>query len=82
MRDVKTYKDLEVWSRAKVLTVMVYIITTVFPKEETYGLTSQLGRAEVSVPSNIAEGCGRGTSNGTVNFLYNAGGSLLKSKPS
>jgi four helix bundle protein len=78
MINIQTYKDLEVWRQAKKLTVMVYKITAGFPKEETYGLTSQVRRAAVSVSSNIAEGCGRGTSKGTVNFLYNARGSLFE----
>lgn len=78
MREILSYKDLEVWKEAKALTLMVYRITAGFPKEEAYGLTSQLRRAVVSIPSNIAEGCGRGTDKGTVSFLYNARGSLFE----
>jgi four helix bundle protein len=78
MGEIQSYKDLEVWKEAKLLTLMVYRITSEFPKEEAYGLISQLRRAAVSVPSNIAEGCGRGTDKGTVNFIYNARGSLFE----
>ncbi len=59
---------------------MVYRLTGEFPKEELYALTNQLRRAAVSVASNIAEGCGRGTSKGTANFLYNARGSLFEAE--
>jgi four helix bundle protein len=57
---VRTYRELIVWQRAMDLVVEVYKCTRRFPKEELFGLTSQLRRAAVSVPSNIAEGQGRG----------------------
>jgi four helix bundle protein len=57
----QAFQDRIVWQRAMELTVMVYSLTKTFPKEEIYGLTSQLRRASVSVASNIAEGRGRGT---------------------
>jgi four helix bundle protein len=63
---------------AKELTLIVYRITGVFPKEEIHGLTSQRRRAAVPILSNIAGGCGRGTDKGTVSFLYNAKGSLFE----
>ncbi|OPX39575.1 MAG: hypothetical protein B1H13_09520 [Desulfobacteraceae bacterium 4484_190.3] len=55
----KSYRDLEVWQKAMELVVECYQITKIFPKNEAYGLTSQLQRASVSVPANIAEGRGR-----------------------
>ncbi len=57
--DVKSYKDLIVWQKAMDLAEMVYQLTMSFPKEEMYGLTNQLRRAAVSIPSNIAEGQAR-----------------------
>ena len=56
---ITTYKDLIVWQKAIDLTVAVYELTEKFPKEEIYGLTSQMQRAAVSIPANIAEGYGR-----------------------
>lgn len=56
MRD---FRELKIWARAHSLTLSVYQATSGFPKEELYGLTSQLRRASVSIPANIAEGCGR-----------------------
>ena len=57
---VRTYRDLLVWQRAMDMVAAVYKCSRKFPKEELYGLTSQIRRAAVSVPSNIAEGQGRG----------------------
>ena len=59
MRSVRSFRDLIVWQRAMELTVAVYGLTREFPKDEIYGLTSQLRRAAVSIASNIAEGHGR-----------------------
>jgi four helix bundle protein len=56
---VKSYQDLETWRTAMDLVGEVYRVTKIFPKDELYGLTNQLRRAAVSVPSNIAEGQGR-----------------------
>ena len=56
---MQNYKNLDVWQKAHILTVDVYKITMNSPKEELYGLTSQIRRACVSIPANIAEGCGR-----------------------
>ena len=55
----KSYRDLVAWQKAMDLVTVVYEVTACFPREEQYGLTSQLRRAAVSVPSNIAEGQGR-----------------------
>ena len=72
------YKDLIVWQRSKALASEVYRITENFPKSELYGLTSQVRRAAVSVPSNIAEGQGRLTRGEFQQFLGHARGSLLE----
>jgi four helix bundle protein len=56
---VKSYRDLVVWQKGIQLTVLVYNLSKPFPREEIYGLTSQMRRAAVSIPSNIAEGTGR-----------------------
>jgi four helix bundle protein len=72
---VKRYSDLIAWQKAMDLVEAVYKISTQFPKEEIYGLTSQLRRAAVSVPSNIVEGQSRGSKE-FVRFLQIAHGSL------
>ena len=72
---LKNYKDLKVWQKAYQLCVKIYKITKRFPKEEIYGLTSQLRRSAVSVPSNIAEGYGRQTTKEYIQALYIAYGS-------
>ncbi len=59
--DIISYKDLVVWQKAMDLVVEIYKLTDKFPKHEQYGLTSQMRRATVSIPSNIAEGYRRGT---------------------
>jgi four helix bundle protein len=56
---VKDFHGLEVWKKAHQLTLDIYLATRSFPREEIYGLTSQIRRACVSIPTNIAEGCGR-----------------------
>ena len=68
-------RDLIVWQRAIQLTVGIYTLTRSFPKDELYGLTSQMRRASVSVASNIAEGYGRATKGKYIQFLGNARGS-------
>ena len=73
-----SYRDLIVWQKAKTLAVHVYQQTEAFPKAETYGLTSQLRRAAISVVSNIAEGQGRLTSGEFQQFLGHSRGSLLE----
>jgi four helix bundle protein len=72
---VKSFRDLVVWHRAIQVCVAVYQFTRVFPKEELYGLRSQLQRAAVSVPSNIAEGSGRRSTGELIQFLGIARGS-------
>src|SRR6266581_7156487 len=56
---MKDFRQLKVWDRAHQLTLAIYPVTATFPRDETYGLTSQMRRAASSIPSNIAEGCGR-----------------------
>lgn len=70
MTVVKTHKDLDVWRLSMEFVVSVYEITRYFPQSEQYGLTSQLRRASVSVPSNIAEGAARKTKKEFIQFLY------------
>lgn len=72
---LKNYKELKVWQKSYLLCLEVYKITKGFPKEERYGLTSQIRRAAVSVPSNIAEGYGRKTTPEYIQALYVAYGS-------
>jgi len=74
--EIKNYRDLIAWQKAMAFVTSVYRVTAQFPREEIYGLTSQLRRAAVSIPSNIAEGHGRQSTREFVNFLSIAYGSL------
>jgi four helix bundle protein len=74
----ESYRNLIAWQKAKELALDIYRCTRKFPKDEIYGLTSQLRRAAISVPSNIAEGKGRHYRKEFVHFLYQARGSLLE----
>ncbi len=74
--EVKSHKDLKVWKESMELVVLIYAATKEFPKDELYGLTSQIRRASISIPSNIAEGAGRNGSKEFIRFLYIALGSL------
>ncbi|MBZ5627783.1 MAG: four helix bundle protein [Acidobacteriia bacterium] len=73
-----SYRELIVWQKSIELVTFVYRLTKQFPKEEIYGLTSQIRRAAVSVPSNIAEGQGRLSKKDFRHFLGQARGSLLE----
>jgi len=75
---LKNYKELKAWQRSYQLCLETYKITKRFPNEEKYGLTSQIRRAAVSVPSNIAEGYGRKTTPEYIRFLYIAYGSICE----
>src|SRR5881628_197411 len=75
---IKSHRDLIVWQKAMDLVTSIYRATESFPKTETYGLTSQIRRAAVSVPANIAEGQGRRLAGEYLQFLANARGSLLE----
>lgn len=72
---MKGFRDLKVWEKAHGLTLEVYRVTTTFPKDERYGLTSQIRRACSSIPANIAEGCGRSGDAELSRFLQIAMGS-------
>jgi four helix bundle protein len=75
---IKSHRDLIVWQKAMDLVVLIYQATAAFPKQELYGLTSQLRRAAASIPANIAEGQGRRAKPEFCQFLGNARGSLLE----
>jgi four helix bundle protein len=72
MRD---YKKFLVWEKSHQLTLDIYKVLPTFPKEEIYGLTSQIKRSSMSIPTNIAEGCGRNSDKDFCRFLYIAFGS-------
>ena len=72
---VSSFRDLTVWQRSIELTLEIYRLTKAFPREELFGLTSQLRRAAVSIASNIAEGQSRGTTGEFIQFLGIARGS-------
>ena len=72
----KPHKRLDVWNKSIDLTVEIYKLSETFPRIEVYGLASQMRRASVSIPSNIAEGAARQTKKEFINFLHMAQGSL------
>ena len=78
MPGVQSYKDLEIWKKGIVLVKQIYDITKPFPEEEKYGLTSQMRRSAISVPSNIAEGFRRKGQREFKQFLNIALGSLAE----
>ena len=80
MNKPKSYQELQVWQKAMDLVDQIYRATKRFPKEEIYGLTSQLRRAAVSVPSNIAEGQGRNSTQQFLHHLSIAYGSLMEAE--
>jgi four helix bundle protein len=73
---IQSYQDLQVWQNGMDLAEQAYQLTRSFPKEELFGLTSQIRRAATSIPANIAEGWGRQTTREFRQFLHNAQGSL------
>lgn len=75
---LKSYKELKVWQKSYELCLDIYRITTKFPKAEQYGLTSQIRRSSISIPSNIAEGYGRKTSKDYIRMLYISYGSVCE----
>jgi four helix bundle protein len=75
---VRKYQELIAWQKAVELVTGIYDATRVFPRDEVYGLTSQLRRAAVSIASNIAEGQGRASSGEFIQFLCHARGSLYE----
>ena len=75
---LKSFKELNVWQKSYELCLKLYSVTAKFPKEEKYGLTSQIRRSAVSIPSNIAEGYGRKTTLDYIRMLYIAYGSVCE----
>jgi len=75
---IHSYRDLNTWQTAKELCLLVYTVTTNFPRNEQFGLVSQMRRSAVSVPSNIAEGFGRQTAKDKQQFYYHSLGSLFE----
>lgn len=76
MAAINSYRDLKVWQQGMILAESVYGLTKAFPRDEMFGLTSQMRRAAVSVPANIAEGYGRNSTRAYTNSLRIAQGSL------
>ena len=72
---MRAFRELKIWQKSHQLVLDVYIATREFPREEMYGLTSQIRRAASSVPANIAEGCGRNSTPDFPRFLHMAAGS-------
>ena len=77
---MQDFKKLTVWKKSHDLTMRVYNLTSQFPREEIYGLTSQIRRASTSIPTNIAEGCGRKSSAEFARFLQIAIGSTSETE--
>ena len=75
---LKHFKELKVWRKSYELSLKLYKLTSTFPKEERFGLTSQIRRSAVSIPSNTAEGYGRKTTADYVRMLYIAYGSICE----
>ena len=75
---MKTYRDLIVWQKAMKLVTEIYRHTKSFPEDERYGLTSQLRRCSISIPSNMAEGYGRNSTQDYIRYLRIANGSLFE----
>lgn len=75
---MKDFKELKVWSKAHTTTLELYRLTRHFPKEELYGLTSEIRRAASSIGANIAEGCGRKSDGEMARFLHIARGSAVE----
>jgi four helix bundle protein len=78
MGEIKSYKDLLIWQKGIKIVCLVYQLVKSFPQEELYALSSQLKRASVSIPSNIAEGYGRNTDKSFSHFLDISRGSLFE----
>ncbi|WDF55335.1 four helix bundle protein [Mucilaginibacter sp. KACC 22063] len=72
------FTNLEVWKEARVLVKLVYTNISTFPREEMFGLQSQIKRSVISIPSNIAEGCGRNSVKDSMQFFYIARGSAFE----
>ena len=77
-QEKKNYIDLDVWKQARILSKEVYLVSSNFPSDEKFGLSSQIRRAAVSIPSNIAEGCGRNHPKDSIQFFNVARGSVYE----
>jgi len=77
---MKDFRQLKVWEKSHQLALAVYTVTTKFPKEELYGLTSQIRRSSMSIPTNIAEGCGKFTDADFARYLQIAMGSASETE--
>ena len=77
---MKDFRQLKVWEKSHQLALAIYKVTAKYPKEELYGLTSQIRRASMSIPTNIAEGCGRNTDKEFARFLQIAMGSASETE--
>ncbi len=77
---MQDFRKLKVWQKAHELALAIYRATATFPREELYGLTSQIRRASMSIPTNIAEGCGRSTDSEFARFLQIAMGSTFETE--
>jgi len=77
---MKDFRQLKVWEKSHLLALAIYKITKEFPKEKLYGLTSQIRRASMSIPTNIAEGCGRNTDADFARFLQMSMGSASETE--
>ena len=75
---MNSYIELDVWIEARKLVKMIYQICVSFPSEEKFGISSQMKRSSISIPSNIAEGCGRQGAKETIHFLHISRGSLFE----
>ncbi|MFN8346085.1 MAG: four helix bundle protein [Spirosomataceae bacterium] len=78
MNQINSFRDLLVWQKSMVLVTEIYRVTQLFPAQEQYGLTAQMRRCAVSIPSNIAEGYGRNATGDYKRFLQIAVGSLYE----
>jgi four helix bundle protein len=76
--NTNSYLDLKVWMEARTLSKKIYQLTMRFPNEEKFGLVSQMRRSAVSIPSNIAEGCGRNHTKDSLQFFFISRGSLYE----
>lgn len=77
-KKITSYRDLEVWKKGIALVKRIYILTKAFPSSEQFGIPSQMRRASISIPANIAEGWGRESSKNYVQFLKTSRGSLYE----
>lgn len=77
-KEKKSYIDLDVWKEARFLSKDIYLASGKFPGDEKLGLTSQIRRAAISIPSNIAEGCGRQHPKDCIHFFYISRGSIYE----